>query len=63
MSKAENIKRKKVAIFNTGGSSINERENVITIINEDLNKLGLIGTDMFLPLKCKRKNIRWRTKY
>ena len=57
MGKAENVKGKKVAIFNTGGSSIDDRKNVITIINNDLNKLGLIETDNFLPFKMQKEKI------
>jgi len=54
MNKAENIKGKKVAIFGTGMSPINVREQFKEIIKNNLEKAGIKTFDSFLALQFKR---------
>ena len=54
MNKAENIKGKKVAIFGTGMSPINNREQFKEIIKNNLEKAGMKTLDSFLALQFKR---------
>jgi flavodoxin len=57
MSKAENVKGKKAAIFNTGMTPINNREQVIQMIKDELVKIGLSTIDNTLTLKMKKQEI------
>jgi flavodoxin len=54
MSKAENMKGKKIAIFCTGMSPINAREQFKEIIKNNLEKKGMKTFDSFLALQFKR---------
>jgi len=57
MSKAENIKDKKVAFFNTCGGSIEDSKKTFDIIKQDLHNMGLSTTDHFLSLRMKKQKI------
>jgi flavodoxin len=54
INKAENIKGKKIALFGTGMSPINAREQFKEIINNNLEKTGIKTFDSFLALQFKR---------
>ena len=54
MNKAENIKGKKVAVFSTGMSPINKREQFKEIIKNNLEKAGIKTFDSFLALQFTR---------
>jgi flavodoxin len=54
INKAENIKGKNVAIFSTGMSPINSREQFKEIIKNNLEKTGIKTFDSFLALQFKR---------
>jgi len=57
MNKAENVKGKKAAIFNTGMSPIDKRENLIEIIKNNLENVGMKTIDEYLALKMKKEKI------
>jgi len=57
MDKAENVKGKRAAIFNTGMSPIDKRENLIGIIKNDLERVGMKTIDKYLALQMKKENI------
>jgi flavodoxin len=57
INKAQNVKGKKAAIFNTGMSPIDKRENIIEVIKNDLEKVGMKTTDNYLALKTKKGKI------
>ena len=57
INKAENIKGKKVAIFGTGMSPINQREQFKDIINNDLKNVGIKVVENFLLIHFKRGRI------
>ena len=57
MNKAENAKGKKAAIFNTGTSPIDKRENLIEIIKNNLENIGIKTVDNYLALKMKKGQI------
>jgi flavodoxin len=54
INKAENMKGKKIAIFGTGMSPINKREQFKEIIKNNLEKAGLKTFDNFLALQFTR---------
>jgi len=54
MNKAEKIKGKKIAIFGTGMSPINKREQFKEIVKNNLEKTGLKTFDSFLALQFTR---------
>jgi flavodoxin len=54
INKAENIKGKKVAIFGTGMSPLNSREQFKEIIKNSLEKAGIKTFDSFLALQFRR---------
>jgi flavodoxin len=58
INKAENIKGKKIAIFGTGMSPINAREQFKEIIRNSLEKkTGMKTFDSFLVLQFKRRKL------
>lgn len=57
MSKVENIKGKKIAVFGTGMSPINNREKFKEIIENDLKNIGFKIDDNFLALRMKKEQI------
>jgi flavodoxin len=57
MTKAENIKGKKYAVFNTCAGPIEDSRKTFDIIKDDLNNLGLSTTGHFLSLKMKKVKI------
>ena len=57
MNKAENIKGKKVAIFGTGMSPIDKREQFKEIIKNNLENAGIKTVDNYLALHFKRGQI------
>lgn len=57
MSRAENIKGKKVAVFGTGMSPIDKREKFKEIIKDNLESLGVKTNDNFLALRMKDEQI------
>jgi len=57
LNKAENIKGKTVAVFGTGMSPIDKREQFNTIIKNSLENIGLKTTDVFLALNFKKGEI------
>ncbi|MCJ7570954.1 MAG: flavodoxin family protein [Candidatus Thermoplasmatota archaeon] len=57
INKAENIKGKKVAVFSTGMSRINEREQFKEIIKNDLKNAGMKTFDSYLALQFKKEQI------
>lgn len=54
IDKSENMKGKKVAIFGTGMSPINAREQFKESITNNLEKAGIKTFDSFLALQYKR---------
>jgi flavodoxin len=54
INKAENMKGKKIAIFGTGMSPINARDQFKEIIKNNLEKAGLKPFDSFLALQFTR---------
>jgi flavodoxin len=54
MDKAENVKGKKVAVFGTGMSPIDKRDEFIQIIKNDLEHVGVKTVDTYLTLNFKR---------
>jgi flavodoxin len=54
INKAENMKGKKIAIFSTGMSPINTRDQFKEIIKNNLEKAGLKTFDSFLALQFTR---------
>jgi len=54
MNKAENIKGKKIAVFGTGMSPIDKREQFKEIIRNNLEKAGIKTFDSFLALQFTR---------
>jgi len=54
MNKAENIKGKKVAVFGTGMSPIDKREQFNEIMRNTLQKVGTKAVDSYLALNFKR---------
>jgi flavodoxin len=54
INKAENMKGKKIAIFGTGMSPINARDQFKEIIKNNLEKAGLKPFDNFLALQFTR---------
>lgn len=54
MNKAENIKGKKVAVFGTGMSPIDKREQFNEIMRNTLQKVGIKAVDSYLALNFKR---------
>jgi len=57
MNKAENIKGKKVAVFGTGMSPINKREQFNEIMRNNLEKTGIKTVDNYLFINFKRGKI------
>jgi flavodoxin len=57
MNKAENIKGKKVAVFGTGMSPIDKREDFNQIIKNDLEHVGFKTVDNYLALNFKKGQI------
>ena len=57
INKAVNIKGKKVAVFGTGMSPINKREQFIEIIRNNLKNAGIKSADNFLAINFKRGKI------
>jgi flavodoxin len=58
INKAKNIKGKKIAIFGTGMSPINAREQFKEIIRNSLEKkTGMKTFDSFLVLQFKRRKL------
>ena len=58
MNKAENIKGKKAAIFNTGEGSTDDRQRIIEMMNNNLENLGLSTIGSSLSLKMKKQEIQ-----
>jgi hypothetical protein len=54
MSKAENIKGKKVAVFNSCAGPIQDSRKTYDILKDDLDNLGFITTDHFISIKMKK---------
>ena len=57
MSKAKNIKGKKVAVFNTCAGPTEDSRKTYNIMKEDLNNLGLKTTDNFISIRMKKEKI------
>jgi flavodoxin len=57
LNKAENIKGKKVAVFGTGMSPIDKREQFKDIIKNDLKNVGIKVVENFLLIHFKRGRI------
>jgi len=57
MTKAENIKGKKVAVFSTCAGSIDNREKFNGIIKNNLENLGVKTIDNYLALQMKKEQI------
>ena len=57
MSKADNIKDKRVAFFNTCAGSIEDSRKTFDIIKKELDYLGLSTTDHFIALRMKKEKI------
>ncbi|MCX6667621.1 MAG: NAD(P)H-dependent oxidoreductase [Euryarchaeota archaeon] len=57
IDKAKNVKGKKAAIFNTGMSPIGKRENLIGIIKNNLENVGMKTIDDYLALQMKKGKI------
>lgn len=57
MKKAINIKGKKVAVFGTGMSPIDKREQFKEIMRNNLENAGIKTFDNFLPLQFRRGKI------
>jgi len=57
INKAVNIKGKKVAVFGTGMSPINKREQFINIMRNNLENVGIKTVDNFLAINFKRGKI------
>jgi len=57
MNKAKNIKGKKIAIFGTGMSPIDNRLKFKEIIKDNLKTLGAKTNDNFLALRMKKGQI------
>jgi flavodoxin len=57
MKKAENVKPKKVAVFGTGMSPIERREQFNEIMRKNLEDLGIKTIDNFLAINFKRGKI------
>jgi len=57
MSKVENIKGKKIAVFGTGMSPIDNREKFKEIIYDNLKNLGFNIDYNFLVLKMKKEQV------
>jgi flavodoxin len=57
MNKAENIKGKKVAVFGTGMSPINSREQFKEIMKNNLEITGIKSVDNYLLLNFKKREM------
>ncbi len=57
IERAENIKGKKVAVFGTGMSPIDKREQFQEIMRNNFVNAGIKTFDSFLPLQFKRGKI------
>ena len=57
LNKAENIKGKTVAVFGTGMSPLDKREQFNTIIKNSLENIGVKPTDVFLAINFKKGQI------
>jgi len=57
INKAENMKEKKIAIFSTGLSRINDRDQFKEIIKNNFEKAGLKAFDGFLALQFRREKL------
>ena len=57
MKKAINIKGKKLAVFGTGMSPINDREKFKEMMRNNLENAGVKTFDNFLPLQFKKDKI------
>jgi flavodoxin len=57
IKKAENIKGKKVAVFGTGMTPINKREQFKEIINTNLKNAGISPVEDYLLINFKRHQI------
>ena len=57
MNKVENVKSKKVAVFGTGASPIDKREQFMGIMRKNLEALGIKTIDNFLAINFKRGKI------
>ena len=58
INKAENIKGKKVAIFGTGMSPINKREQFKEIMKNNLENAGIKTVENYLLINFKRGQIK-----
>jgi flavodoxin len=57
MKKAENIQGKKVAVFGTGMSPIDKRDQFKEIIKNNFEKAGIKTIDVFLTLNYRRGHL------
>jgi flavodoxin len=57
MNKAENIKGKKVAVFGTGMSPIDKREQFNEIIKNNLENAGIKTVDNYLALQFNKRQL------
>lgn len=58
LNKAENIKGKKIAIFGTGMSPINKRDQFIEIMRNNLENIGIKTDDNYLFLNFSRGQLK-----
>jgi len=59
INKAENIKGKKVAIFGTGMSPIDKRDQFIEIMRNNLENVGIKTVDNYLFLNFNRGQLKY----